>query len=342
MVLFTSDRMERTLHQLSTVIVSALSGIGNQRRFIPYVLHDLAKLENRPPWLAQLAYNWCSIICQNHQSLEDWEMLLLVCLEIGFRRHDGQIRFYGPWLVQTEHHSKLVDVVFKSQSSEAITDILCAWIAGDTLLEWKHESLLDVCAGRLTGLHSLVPFSPRLRQAVISFVKLIGCKGLEVVGVERFTELLNHLHVTVKDMGVHGRLEWGVLLLGILNSSEGAQRLSHRDWELLVELAVSTQRWTQITLRITYNSRIVEFLTEWDKLECWMGVVWMTWPPGADVVTEEELDRSMRLLFRQRPGAAQKLEQWMGRWSQVHGKEIPESFSRLCKQAREAARRDAP
>ena len=38
----------------------------------------------------------------------------------------------------------------------------------------------------------------------------------------------------------------------------------------------------------------------------------------------------------------QKLEQWMELWSQEHSEEIPESFKRIWKPARETAQGDAP
>lgn len=63
----------------------------------------------------------------------------------------------------------------------------------------------------------------------------------------------------------------------------------------------------------------------------------MVWPPEAGAATEEELGHSMRLLFRQRPGAVWKLEEWMERWTSGG---IPESFHRICKLTREAAKLD--
>jgi hypothetical protein len=102
-------------------------------------------------------------------------------------------------LTHTEHHRGLVDVVFQSQESEVIADLLHAW----TTESMSHDpayTLLGFCAEHLVGLHDLVPFSPRLRRLVIRSVELIGYKGFEGVGVERFIGLLNHLHVTVEDM----------------------------------------------------------------------------------------------------------------------------------------------
>ena len=83
---------------------------------------------------------------------------------------------------------------------------------------------------------------------------------------------------------------------------------------------------------------------EWDKLECWIRIVWLSSGSlGVVGVTEEDLESSMLSLFRQRPGAAQELQKWMEEWSQRRGRDIPESFQRILTQAHEAVeRQDAP
>ena len=73
-----------------------------------------------------------------------------------------------------------------------------------------------------------------------------------------------------------------------------------------------------------------------------IGAVWMLWPPGDSGATEEDLECSMVSLFRQRPGSAQKIEEWMERWSQESSRDVPESFRRLCKQAHKAAHQNPP
>jgi len=339
--LFTSDCVDRILRRLSPVIVSALNGTDTQRKLIPHVLFDLVDLENRPDYLMGMAYSWCSTICENRQSFKYWERLLLVCLEIGFRHVDVQTRYGGTWLVHTEHHRKLVDVVFESQKSEAIAELLCAWTIGHTLLEPEHALLLKSCTEHLADLLNLVPFSPRLRRAIIRFVELIGYKGLEAVGVEASIRLLNHLHVKVEDM--YSGSEWAKLLLATLQSPEAVQRSSNRYWELLVELPTFNVMREWLEDLPIYSPRTTTHLIdaqEWDKLECWMGIVWMLWPPGAGGIAEDDLDRSMLLLFRQRPGAYQKLEQRVGRWNQILHKDVPESFQPICKRASEATQQD--
>ena len=328
--------MEQILHQLSGAIRSAIGGTEAQRKFIPHALHDLIELETRPTCLTEIAYDWCSVICENREGLGDWEGLLLTSLEIGFRHLDPQDRYTVPTLTHTEYHPEMVDVVFGSQKSEAIADLLHAWTVGYPLF-----ISLGTCTERLACLHNLVPFSSRLRRLVRRSIELIRYEGFERVGVERLVELLNHLHVTVEDMNYQS--EWLRLLLGTLQTSEGTQLLSHWYWELLVELVISWSLW--LRHEVTYNPQVMKFLAEaheWSKLECWIGTVWVLWSPEADGITEEDLGRWILLLFRQRPGAFEKLEQWMERWSRINDKNIPESFQRFCGQAQEAAQRDAP
>ena len=362
---FTSDHMMEILNRLSKAILSAISGTHTQRESILHVLCDLIKLDTYPKYLTMMAYDWCSAICENRQNLRNWETLLLISLEIGFRRLDIQDLFAR--LTHTEHHLEMVNVVFKSRESETIADLLHAWTAEGSE-NARAGTLVGVYAGSLVGLHDLVPFSSRLRRFVIRSVGLFGYKGFEGVGVGvgGFIELLDHLHVTIEDMD--GKSLWVRLLLDTLQSSEGAQRLSHWYWELLAELAVSESQWPRSV--IAYSPQITTFLTkaqEWSKLECWMGTVWMLWAPEtagtlmvwpprptAIGIAEKDLENSTLLLFRQRPDAVRKLERWLKQWSQKRGEgipgwaeqnrgeDIPELFQRICKKAREAARQDVP
>jgi len=77
------------------------------------MLHDLTELEIRPVCLTEAAYTWCSVVYENRQSLGDWERLLVICWEIGFRHLDFQSPFIKAALTHTEHHRGLVDAVFK-------------------------------------------------------------------------------------------------------------------------------------------------------------------------------------------------------------------------------------
>ena len=305
--LLASVYIERILYQSSKAVLSAIRGTYTQCRFVSHVLDDLIKLDTHPRCLTETAYEWCSTICENRKTIEDWESLLLACLEIGFRHLDVQTSQVVTDLTHTEHHKELANIVFKSQKSEAIADLLHARTVD---FDKPARALLGSCTEHLVGLHNLVPSSLRLRRFVIRSIECIGYKGFEGVGVERFFQLLNCLCVTVQDMGE--KFGWLGLLLETLQCSEAVQHLSHWYWELLVELAIS-ESWPP-GRKIPYTLHIIGFLTEaqeWSKLECWIGMVLMVWPLGTGTTTEEDLERSMLLLFRQRPGSVQKLEEWM-------------------------------
>ena len=333
---FASDYLEPILDQLSEAVTSAAEGDQTQRGFIPHALRDLAKLEVRPACLTDFAYEWCSAIYGNRENFEDWETLLLACLETGFRHLDPWRWFTDISLTHTEHHPGLADVVFKSQKTEAIADLIHTWILDDNFSDLE-ATLVDICTGRLVGLHNLVQFSPRLRRLVILFIERVSYEGFRGVGVEKFVELLDHLHVTVEDMD--RKHSWTSLLLDVIRSPEGTQHLPHWCWELLVELAVSGP-WL-LDPEDVNCLEITKSLTEaqeWGKLECWIGSVGML-PELPDFVgvAEEDLESSMLLLFRQRPGAAQKIERWTKQWSRQCGMGIPEWFERSFKRAHEAA-----
>jgi len=328
--------MEEILYRSSRAICSAITGTEVQRKCIPHVLDDLIGLETRPACLTEIAFNLCSVIHENRESLEDWKGLLLASLEIGFRHLSHQDQPARFWFFSIEIHPGIADVVFGSRKSEAIADLLHARI-----LCRSPCSPGDILAERLVCLHNLVPSSPRLRRLVIRSVELIGYGKFEEVGVERFVGLLNHLHVAVEDMDDHSK--WLELLLETLKTPERAQHLSYWYWELLVELVTSEQ--LPSINGAAYYLEITAFLAgaqEWNKLECWMGTVWALWPPEADGITEEDLGHSIHLLFRKRPGAFEKLKQWMEQWSQTNDEKIPDSFQRICERAQEVAQRDTP
>jgi len=321
---------------LSKVICSAIVGDEVERRSISHVLQDLIGLEARPAYLTETAFDWCSMIYESRESLADWKGLLLACLEIGFRHLDPKDQATAYRLTHTDRHPEMADVVFGSQNSEAVADLLHAWIIGDSL-----EATRDIWIERLICLHNSVPFSPRLRRLVIRSAELIDCEGFEAVGLERFLGLLDLLHVTVEDM--EKPLRWLGHLLYTLKTLNGAQHLSHWYWELLAELVISLPPWWIGWVR--YNPHIVTFLAEaqeWSKLECCMGIVCILRPPEANGITEEDLGRSISLLFRKRPGAFEKLKQWMEQWSQKNNESIPESFQRICEQAQETVQQDIP
>ena len=321
--------------------------------------------------MTEIAYGWCSTIYENHKNLEDWENLLLVCLELGFRHLNPEFSLNFR-LTHTEHHQVLADVAFKSRKREAIADLLHAWTNQDIPSEYRDD-MLGVCMGHLIDLQNLGPLSPRLRQLVIRFVEIVGHQVFEGAGLGRWFELLDHFHVRIAEVRED---TWIPLLLGVIRSPEGIRFLSHWYWELLAGLADSEPRWLRFggadALQI---AKTLIDAQEWRKLECWIGIEWKrteSWEiieegmssesgevteggVGSELagITEGGLEHFMVLLFHQRPGAAQKLEQSIERQShQYRGipefvesrvTRIGEALQRIQTRAHEAAQRqDAP
>ena len=256
-------------------------------------------------------------------------------MELGFR-HLNPFEWYTPVrLTHTEYHWGLVDIVFKSQKSEAIADFLHALTMESSK---RPGEMVNICTGHLAGLHNLVPFSPRLRRLVIHFIEVSYYRPFECAEVEKLIELLDHLLVTADEMG-YG-FQWASLLLDVIPSSKGAQRLSHWYWESLVELVVSELGWLGSRLTDIPGLEVTKSLIEaqeWDKLECWVRIGWVLSESAG--ITKEDVEHSTLLLLHQRPGATQRLEQWMEKWSQQHEKTIPESFQQILTRAHDVAER---
>ena len=239
-------------------------------------------------------------------------------------------------LIHTEHHQELVHIVFGSQDGGAIADLLQAWTSSSFsggyagrpfgLLKRCTPYLINPSVYRyLLGGPESLPAFQRSRQLVIRTVGLIGLQGCEQGNMGGLCEFLDFLHVSIED--ILCEQGWEGLLLDIIQTPQGAQALSHTYWELLAEFSTSVTWWGRYP---AWNPDIMVFLEgnkEWDKLECWMGVVWMVWPREISGPIEGDVRRIMLSLFHQRPGAIQKLRKWVDRG---HGG--PEIFQQICEQ----------
>ena len=303
--LFTSARLERVVSQVSYAIITAIAAIP-----APYphdehllsILESLAKWGDRPSCLRVMAYGWCSAICKRYQSLEDGKKLLFLSLKIGFRGLNPPHHTIDGHLIHTKHHWHIADIVFNSRKNEAIADLLEAWVEPTA----TSHKLLDTWPKLLVRLRPANLTSQRLRRLAIYSLELIGPQVRDV-GVEELIALLDRLSVGVADIAL--RKKWLWLLLYIVQSPEGRRSLSYPHWEFMVELADSVN-WFQdasidCDLEVMFS---LEEEEEWDKLECWSGLVWSYRSPKIDTITED-LERATLSLLRQRPGALRKL-QW--------------------------------
>ena len=311
-LMFISDRLERILDQFHQAIIVAIpirSSDPHVETLLVDILHSLTMWESRPTVLTEMAYEWCSMLCEHYLDLEDiWgSRLLFISLEIGFRRCGPQSQLVEVKLTHTEHHQRMVDVVFKHGLGDEIADFLHAWIPRQYYGTPPHPSL-HTCASHLVALQRIRPFSPRLRHILISSICLIGYQKFEQVGVEKTFELLDDLHIRAEDVGLGSG--WQNFLMAAIRSPEAVHRLPYACWNSMVEL-ISRQQWGMGRWPYKDYSHLMESLEgagEWDRLECWIGNVWYLWGP----IRATNLEPATLSLLRRRPDSVQKLERLMG------------------------------
>ena len=134
--------MAQVLSQVSGAIVSALDASGPQCEFILEVLSILTRLETRSWQFAEEAYGWCAMIWKIRQRYTDWETLLLLSLEVGFRHVHSLDQKTIPRPPRSEHHQELIDTVLKSNNDEAIADLVCA----SYMVDRSPQLILSICA----------------------------------------------------------------------------------------------------------------------------------------------------------------------------------------------------
>ena len=312
--------MEQVIGQVTGAINSASETSDPQA--IWGALYILTLLKGRPRGLAEAAYRWCATIWENRCRYQDWETLLLLSLEVGFRHIRSSYPQFLPPSAHAEHHRGVFNTVLESNDSEAIADLVWASFMVDKScrlgLSVCADYIIDFCSG------TTEPFPQTVQKLFLHCVAVTGFDALEDVGKERFVKLLNRLHIGIGDIVISSGRTWTEILLEIIQSTERAGHLAVQSWELLAELAIF-----HFPPYATYNPDVTTPLVcaeEWDKLECWMGVVWMAWPPDPGNVAKD-LEDAMGLLEKERPGAVRKR---MEQWSEKLCEDVPESFQQTC------------
>ena len=151
-----------------------------------------------------------------------------------------------------------------------------------------------------------------MQQHIVTVAGPIGYQPFEQAGIDRFIGLLDILEAHNNAMRSHN--EWTKLLLDVIQPPRKIQYLSHSYWEQLAEFVTSWQ--FRGADGITYNPCTIESLEgngEWDKLKCWLCIVWVVWPPEGDQTTEENLEHTMLSLSHHIPGTIQELEEQLNK-----------------------------
>ena len=317
------SKLTLALGELSKAIDSL--GERSDSQILRGALHIMNQLEVRHEWREKIAYRCCVKIWDYRLIYEDWEGLLRLSLEIGFRRIRPPAGFHVPRF-EGKFPLELFDVVCDSRDSEAITDLAWASLGIDV----SGERGLDI-VNKLVNPHDGVtePFPQGLGRTFTFLAGHMGSAAVRRVGGGRFIELLDRLDINLKDHyplpSNYVRDRWAVILLEIIRLPDGVQCLATRFWEFLAEIVTD---WCHIDGSYGYNRDVAIYLAdgeEWDKLECWLAVVWMQWTPRPGNV-ENSLEDAMKSLFQQQPDAVQGLTQRMERWEGKAWGCMPRSF----------------
>ena len=249
--------------------------------------------------------------------------LLSTILEIGFRivgpGHDPSALH----LRHTPHHDRMLETAFSSDDDEVIADAVSIWIAsGD------HAPPGSLARHLTRRVERSTPFSPRLRQMSIHVIERTWHGELETAGLET-VRLLNRLDVDVDDMAEQD--VWGQLLVNAIRTPAGLENMSSHYWRVLGELPLPTNL-------VTPGSRDVEVMVsletteDWEKLEVWMVVVWLSSSASAPKPVMEDVKRVTLNLLLRRSSTPPRFEALCERGSlnPSHGAEL----RRVCDQAR--------
>lgn len=224
-----------------------------------------------PPYIAQQAYEFCSAVCEKDGDLDECKTLLVSALKLGFRRDDVYLDSLRYPLNHTIHHTRMIDVVFSTGNVDTIADALYVWTLGDTPQLRFHS--LSTCAEHLVDLADW-EFSSRLRRMTIRAIECIGYQEFERVVVVKLVRLLNKLKIEVHEM--EWRSRWTLFLLNVLRSQQGQQNLSSNYWQDVVSMAVQHGLFG-LCLGPSDFEIMRSFVEtgDWEKLEVWIGLMWV-------------------------------------------------------------------
>jgi len=273
----------------------------------------------------------CDLVRRAHGCWRDLDLhgyvdLLFRALEVGFRLSRPGCDLLAIRFNHTSHHGQMFKVAFSSEDDEVIADAVCVWIMdGDrTLL----GSLAHYFARRV---EQSKPFSPRLRQMGTRAIYRIWYCGLPVSTLETI-RLLNRLEVDVDD--VEEERGWIKLLVEVICSPTRFKSLSSHNWRLLGKLTSTRGLLGAHVVRDVEVMRSLEEAGDWEKLEVWMVVVWVSLRPSS-IPTSESMEGikkvTLELSLRQR-SALQRFENLCEGYTLQ--REYREKLQEICGRAR--------
>ena len=122
---FGRNRFDQILPQFFQAIAKAIHTSHPKCNQIQGLLNHICNSGIQTKQLTEMVYELCSTACNSNQPYR--EVIVLVCLEIGFHHLNYEPVSIKVKLIHTEHHQKLARTVVGAGDGEVIADLLYAW-----------------------------------------------------------------------------------------------------------------------------------------------------------------------------------------------------------------------
>lgn len=174
-------------------------------------------------------------------------------------------------------------------------------------------------------------------------IECIGYPEFERLRIEKLVHLLTSLEIEVHVM--EWRSRWTLFLWSVLRSLPGQEHMSSHYWKRIVPMAIQPGLFSlELKPSDLETMRSFEEAGDWERLEVWIGMMWILELPG-DGVHAGEVERATRTLFHNRPNALQVVEGWVLGASEDEDSlyaRHEDTFRAVCDQTREEIMREQP
>ena len=230
-------------------------------------------------------------------TLRNYADLLHRSLKIGFRLAEPGHDQPTLRLDRTSHYDWMFKTVLSSNDDEVIADAVCAWIAD------SRVTPPGSFAGYLTKrVDKGATFSKRLRWASTRVIEGIWESEIKVSGLEG-VRLLNYLEVGADE--VVDEDKWGKLLTSTIRWPTEPETLSPHYWHLLDKLVSTTRLYGSFVFRDVEVMNSLKKDKDWERLEVWMVVIWMSLSPDKRPTPDsmQDVEQANCELLSERPSA---------------------------------------
>ena len=264
--------------------------------------------------LVTFVIHWCNAVRESGRGDQEAKEVVQLALRIAFRQHDK------PQAVARKHPSQTLGYIlqFLTQGGWDENSTADALLAHVTFIE-DPENTQEVLADAILLAVDL-NITVRLAAAMFYAMGVAGFNVFERRGVHRLVYLTARLGPVPDQIlaSPHFTLYWSTFICDWA-TSPSRPFLPDSYMEVLFTLACRiplkggmatlqlSQRVTSSVCDVTHD---LERWAQWDKLECWLKIVWLTSPE----VLPEQWDWIKEVTLnsvRRRPGSSIDLREWI-------------------------------